>query len=43
MEQNLKFGLVFGRLAVLKPAQIKLNYATFEASFFMDNFIFLIL
>ena len=28
MEQNSRLGLVWGRLAVLKPAQSKLKYAT---------------
>ena len=35
MEQNLRFGLVLGRLAVLKPLQINLKYATFEGNFYV--------
>ena len=35
MEHNLRFGLVLGRLAVLKVAQNKLKYTTFKVSFFM--------
>ena len=34
MKQNLIFGLVFGRLAVLKISVIEQKYATFEGSFF---------
>ena len=35
MEQTLRFGLVLGQLAVLKPAQIKLKYATDEGNFYV--------
>ena len=34
MKQNLIFGLVFGRLAVLKISVIEQKYATFEGRFF---------
>ena len=34
MKQNLRFGLVWVRLAVLKIFAIKLKYATFEGIFF---------
>ena len=36
MEQNLRFGLVLGRLAVLKPAQIEIKYATFKGNVFEE-------
>ena len=35
MEQNLRFGLVLGQLAILKPAQFKLKYVIFEGIFLM--------
>ena len=35
MEQNLRFGLVLGRLAVLKIAQTKQLVATFDGNFLM--------
>jgi hypothetical protein len=34
MEQNLRFGLVLGWLAVLKTAQPNLLLTTYEGSFF---------
>ena len=38
MKQNLIFGLVFGRLAVLKISVIEQKYATFEGRFFFYVF-----
>ena len=35
MEQNLRFGLVLSRLAVLKILDWVVKYATFEGNFFM--------
>ena len=35
MENNLGFGLVFGRLAALKISDWTIKYATFEGNFLM--------
>ena len=36
MKQNLRFGLVLGRFAGLKPSETKLKYATFKDSFYIS-------
>ena len=36
MKHNLRFGLVLGQLAVLKTAQPKLKYASFNGHFFLN-------
>ena len=35
MEQNMRFGLILGRLAILKKTIWAVKYATFEGVFLM--------